>query len=151
MNERICPVCKVIYTNGQRECEECGKLLKTASEEELAEYKNKMKKKLGKASNKSESITPDLWQIIASAVLVIYGIVIMVLFGTAHSPLLILNIIYAAAILMPKILEARGYHHPFDISARDPFYTKIGRIIVLCFIALWNIIYTYQLIFPNNN
>lgn len=147
MSERICPSCKVIYTNGQQECEECGAMLKTATEEELCEQRKNMSKKLSKASNKSESITPDLWQIIAAAVLVVYGITILVLFGKVHASLLILNIIYAGAILIPKFLEAKGYHKCFNFTARDPLYTKIERIIALCFIALCNIIYTYQLIF----
>lgn len=147
MNERICPKCRVIYTNGQRECEDCGTILKTATEDELSENRRNMDKKLNKASNKSESITPDLWQIISSALLVVYGIVIMVIFGKTHAPLLILNIIYAVVILMPKIFEARGYHKRFDFSARDPYYTKIGRIVALCFISLCNIAYTYQLFF----
>ena len=151
MNERICPKCKVIYTNGQRECEECCTILKTASEAEIDEYSNIMNKKISKASNKSESITPDLWQIIASAVLVIYGIVIMIIFGKAHFSLLVLNVIYAGVILTPKIFEAQGYHKRFDFTARDPHYTKIGRIIALCFISICNIIYTYHLIFPGNN
>jgi len=151
MNERYCPKCKVIYTNGQKECEECGKLLRNPTKDELYENRKTMDKKLRKASNKSESITPDLWQVIAAALLVIYGVVIMVIFGKNNSPLLILNIVYAAAILMPKFFESKGYHKRFDFTARDPFYTKIGRIAVLCFISLCNIVYTYHLIFPNNS
>lgn len=151
MNERICPKCKIIYSNGQKECEECGKLLRSATEEELYEYRKTANKKLRKASNKSESITPDLWQIIAAALLIVYGIVIMIIFGKNNSPLLILNVIYAAVILMPKIFESKGYHKRFDITARDPFYTKIGRIAVLCFISLFNIVYTYHLLFPLSN
>lgn len=151
MSERYCPKCKVIYTNGQRECEECGTLLKTATEEELYEHNKIMNKKLNKASNKSESITPDLWQIISAALLVAYSIIIMLIFGKSNSPLLILNIIYAAVILMPKFFESKGYHKRFDFTARDPFYTKIGRIAVLCFITLFNIVYTYHLIFPSNS
>ncbi len=151
MNERICPKCKIIYTNGQKECEECGKLLRNATEDELYEHGKSMNKKLDKASNKSESITPDLWQIISSAVLLLYGIILVVFFGKAHASLLILNIIYATVILMPRIFQSMGYHNYWDFLARDPHYVKIGRIVTLCFIALCNIVYTYQLIFPSNN
>ncbi len=150
MNERICPKCRVIYTNGQRECEECGSLLKVATDTELCEYSKVMNKKISRASNKSESITPDLWQIISSVFLVIYGIAVVIIFGKIHFPLLILNIIYSGVILVPKIFESQGYHRYFDFTARDPYYTKIGRIIALCFIVGCNIVYTWRLIFPGN-
>ncbi len=143
MNEKICPECGVVYTNGQRECEQCEKLLRNATEEELAEYEKKMKKKLGKASNSSESIIPELWQIIFSAVLLLYGIFVLIVCG--KTTLLIFNTIFVFSMLIPNFAGYFKIQNPFNIFARDHYFIRVGKIIILSCITVGNIIYSVQI------
>lgn len=150
MNERICPSCKVIYTNGQRECEECGKLLRNATEEELADFEKKKKKTLNKSSAFSSSAIPSKEHIITAIIIPLYSFIMWILFDNAFFGLTFWNLFLSACSFIPRfrILVSKNLK-PEDGRIKqkrtvriEHFYYNIPIIICLIINGIFNLFFT---------
>lgn len=150
MNERICPKCRVIYTNGQKECEECGKLLRNATEEELTEFEKKKKKTLNKSSAFSSSAIPSKEHIIAAIIIPLYSFVMWIFFDNAFFGLTFWNLFLSACSFIPRfrILVSKNYKTEGDeiklkrIVKIEHFYYNIPIIICLIINGIFNLFFT---------
>lgn len=148
MNERICPKCRVIYTNGQRECEECGKLLRTATEEDLTDFEKKKKKTLNKSSAFSSSEVPSKEHIIVSIIIPLYSLVMGIFFDGAFLGLAFWNLFLSAISFIPRfrILIGKTCITEDNKLKRmvkfEHFYYNVPIIIGLTINGIFNIFFT---------
>lgn len=150
MNARICPKCKVIYTNGPRECEECGKLLKNATEEELVEFEKKKKKTLNKSSAFSSSAIPSKEHIIAAIVIPLYSFIMWIFFNSAFLGLIFWNLFLSLCSFIPRfrILISKNFKtESNELKLKrtvkiEHFYYNIPIIICLIINGIFNLFFT---------
>lgn len=103
MYERICPKCGVIYSNGQRECEECGSLLKNATETDKARFEAYARRKSAKASALSSRSIPTKDHIITAIAIPLYSLLMGILFGGAFFGITFWNLFISAVSFIPRI------------------------------------------------
>lgn len=150
MNERICSECKVIYTNGQRECEECGKLLKNATEEELSEFEIRKIKSLNKAFAFSSSTIPTKQHIICAILIPLYSLIMWIFFGKAFFGLTLWNLFLSVLSFVPrfkihigKAFEPNGSELKLKRTVKlVHFYYNVPIIICLIINGLFNLFFT---------
>lgn len=150
MNEQICPKCRVIYTNGQRECEECGKLLRNATEEDLKDFEKKKKKTLNKSSAFSASEVPSKEHIIASIISPLYSLVMGIFFNKAFLGLTFWNLFLSVISYIPrfKILIVKNFiteDNKLKLKRTvkfEHFYYNVPIIICLIINGIFNLFFT---------
>lgn len=103
MSERICPKCGIIYSNGQRECEECGSLLKNATEADKARFETENRRKSAKASALSSRSIPTKDHIITAIAIPLYSLLMGILFGGAFLGITFWNLFISAVSFIPRI------------------------------------------------
>lgn len=150
MNERICPKCKVIYTNGQKECEECGKLLRIATEEEMAEFEKKKRKTLNKSSAFSSSEIPSKEHVLAAIIVPLYSFIMWLFFSKSFLGLVFWNLFFSVLsfiprfrILLGKSFKTEGNELKLKRTIKfEHFYYNVPIIVCLILNGIFNLFFT---------
>lgn len=150
MSKKICPQCGCIFDNGRFECIDCGKRLVSATDEDVAAYNKKYRKTLSRVSAMSAKAIPSKWQIFGAGILIVYALLLIIfvksdLNGEREQAfsLLVVNIITAAGLLIPKpkllINTKKDTNGKKRISFQFIYYKKVVMV-WFCFAILLNVL-----------